>query len=59
MKCNVGKTDKIIRIILLIASLILGYFISAWFYILSIILILTVIFSYCPLYLIFNVNTCK
>ncbi len=59
MQCNVGKTDKIIRSILGIVFLILSFTYSMWFLILFFIMLLVVISSFCPLYKILGINTCK
>ena len=64
MKQNVGKTDKIIRTIVAIALICIAHFMvkeSPWNYVLyafGTILILTSIFSYCPVYQILGMNTC-
>ena len=60
-----GKTDKLIRIILALIAIglyyfkvvdgVLGYVILA----LSFVFILTSIISFCPLYTIFGLKTCK
>jgi hypothetical protein len=65
MKKNMGSTDKMIRIIIAIV-------ISALYYLgiipgtlgivllaLALIFVLTSLLSFCPLYLPFNINTCK
>jgi hypothetical protein len=65
MKKNMGSTDKMIRIIIAIV-------ISALYYLgiipgtlgivllaLALIFVLTSLISFCPLYLPFNINTCK
>ncbi|MFA5916956.1 MAG: DUF2892 domain-containing protein [Candidatus Gracilibacteria bacterium] len=62
MKKNVGTNDKLIRIFLSLIFIVLGYF---WTYgfvqivllILALVLIVTTIFSYCPLYGIIKINT--
>ena len=65
MKKNIGSTDKIIRIILaaLIAVLYLTHVISGTFAIVllvfGIILVATSLFSFCALYAIFGMSTCK
>ena len=59
MKCNVGVTDKMIRIILGAIILAAGIFYSSWWGILGAILILTGIFKFCALYSIFGISTCS
>jgi hypothetical protein len=63
MKQNIGKTDRIIRLILAIAftSLFLGKVIIGTFgiilVILSAVLLLTSLIKFCPLYLPFGIKT--
>jgi hypothetical protein len=65
MNKNVGSTDKIIRIILaaLIAVLYLTNVVTGTFAIVvlvfGIILVATALFSFCGIYAIFGINTCK
>jgi hypothetical protein len=65
MKKNVGSTDQIIRLILAILVGILYYtdtIIGTLGLVLvafSIILVLTSVFNFCPLYLPFGINTRK
>lgn len=64
MKANVGNTDKLIRIILAIVlgtlyltntvSGVLGFAVLGF----AIILIATSLFSFCPIYPLFGINTC-
>lgn len=58
MKCNVGKTDKIIRIVVGLALIAYGiidqcYLVAA----IGLIPLITGIVSFCPLYSIFGINT--
>ncbi|SEK31388.1 Protein of unknown function [Maribacter orientalis] len=65
MKKNMGSTDRFIRIFIAVALLTtfytdtvtgtLGYVLAA----LAGILILTTFISFCPLYTLFGINTCK
>jgi len=65
MNKNIGTTDKIIRIILaaIIAVLYLTHAITGTFAIVllicGIILVATSLFSFCGLYAIFGMSTCK
>ena len=65
MKKNMGSTDKIIRIIVAIAALAL-YFTGTLTGTLGIvaivvagIFVLTSLISFCPLYTLFRISTCK
>lgn len=59
MKCNVGKTDKAIRIIagLLIGAA--GYYYQSWWGLIGLVPFLTAILNWCPLYIPFGIKTCK
>ncbi|MFA6403167.1 MAG: DUF2892 domain-containing protein [Salinivirgaceae bacterium] len=59
MKANVGKIDKIIRVILGLAISIVGLLNSSWLGLIGIVPILTAIISWCPLYVPFKINTSK
>lgn len=59
MECNVGKKDKIIRLIAGAIILILGLVFKSWWGLLGLILVLTAIFGRCGLYLPFGINTTK
>jgi hypothetical protein len=50
LACNVGKTDKIIRVIIGVVILGLGYAFHSWLGIIGIVPILTAVFGRCGLY---------
>jgi hypothetical protein len=59
MKANVGSSDKIIRIILGIVIIAAGFYFKSWFGLIGIVPLLTAFVSFCPLYSVIGVNTCK
>lgn len=59
MKCNVGKTDKVIRIIIGLAIGAAGYYFKSWWGLVGIVPVFTALISWCPLYLPFGIKTCK
>ena len=59
MKCNVGKKDKIIRIIVALIAAYFGYTISPWFYLITAIGLVTAAISFCPVSKILGINTCE
>jgi len=59
MEQNIGKTDKIIRLVLAVVFLYLGMMYSAWWYIVTAILIVTVLTGFCLPYKLFGINTIK
>lgn len=64
MKRNMGNTDRIIRtvIAMIVVTLILsGTLTGVWAVVLGAfagIFLLTSLFSFCPLYILFGLNTC-
>tara|TARA_Y100000031_G_scaffold79401_1_gene87446 strand:- start:19745 stop:19930 length:186 start_codon:yes stop_codon:yes gene_type:complete len=59
MEKNVGKTDKIIRVILVLILAYLGYAYSYWWFVLAALLLITVFTGFCWPYTLFKINTCK
>ena len=59
MNKNVGKIDKIVRIILGIAIIGVGFLYGSWLGAIGIIPILTGLISWCPLYCPLKINTCS
>ncbi|WLR50790.1 DUF2892 domain-containing protein [Bacillus tianshenii] len=62
MPKNIGKTDKLIRIVLGLVLLSLFFIAdSAVKYVgfVGVILLLTSFINFCPLYTLFGLNTCK
>lgn len=65
MKANMGRTDKVIRVFIAVVvgvlywqgiiEGILAYILMAF----AIIFLLTSLISFCPLYTIFGLNTCR
>ncbi len=58
--CNVGKTDKIIRLVL--GAVIIGWGVmnNSWWGAIGLIPIVTAFTSHCPLYSMLGINTgCK
>jgi hypothetical protein len=65
MKVNMGKSDKAIRVIIAIVIAVLywqGIIEGTLAYILialAVIFVLTSLISFCPLYTLFGISTCK
>lgn len=59
MQCNVGKGDKVFRIIVGLAIIIAGWIYGSWWGAIGLIPLLTAIVGYCPAYSIFGTSTCK
>lgn len=59
MKKNVGKTDKVIRIIIGVLFIVAAYLWTWWLLIPAFISIVTAFTGFCALYSLFGINTCK
>jgi len=59
MKANVGKIDKIIRVILGLAIGVVGLLNHSWLGLIGIVPILTAVISWCPFYVPFKISTSK
>lgn len=65
MKKNLGNADKILRILLAVVAVVLyfgGYVSGVTAYVVlavGVILLLTVLVNFCPLYALFGIKTCK
>ncbi len=57
MKCNIGKTDRIIRIIAGVVILIIGLVTKSWWGLIGLIPLLTAVLKWCPLYIPLKINT--
>lgn len=58
MKCNVGRTDKVVRMVLALVVGALGIYFKSWWGLLGILPLVTGLISFCPVYTIFGLNTC-
>jgi len=59
MKQNIGKTDKIIRIIAGIVIIVLGLVFKSWWGIVGVLPLITAAIGWCPGYVPFGISTCK
>ena len=59
MKCNVGKSDRIFRMIAGLVIIFLGIFFKSWWGALGIIPVITSATGFCGLYVPFKINTNK
>lgn len=57
MKCNVGATDRLVRIIVGVIVLLLGFYFKTWWGLLGLIFIVTGLLRFCPLYVPFKIST--
>lgn len=59
MKRNIGKTDRIIRIVIGIVIAVTGVVFKSWWGLLAIIPLFTGIVGWCALYIPFGISTAK
>ncbi len=59
MKCNVGSTDRIIRIVIGLGIAIGGVIFESYWGLIGVALMATAVFSFCPLYPLLKINTMK
>lgn len=60
MKCNVGTGDRWFRILGgLLVIIVLGWFFKSWWALIGVVLVLTGIFRFCPLYVPLKIDTGK
>jgi hypothetical protein len=59
MKCNMGKTDRIIRTVLGAAVVIAGIYFQSWWGAIGLIPLGTAAIGWCPAYLPFGISTRK
>lgn len=58
MKSNVGKTDRIIRLLLGLLIIAAGIYFGTWLGAIGVILLITAAIGWCPLYAPFGFSTC-
>ena len=58
MKCNMGRTDRIIRVIVGLAVFGVGIYFQSWWGAIGVIPFGTAILGWCPVYLPFGLSTC-
>ena len=59
MKCNLGKIDRLFRVVLGIIIIAAGSYLKSWWGIIGIIPLLTALVGVCPAYMPLNFSTCK
>ena len=59
MKCNMGKTDRILRTILGIVIIALGIYFKSWWGVIGIVPLLTAFIGWCPMYVPFKISTMR
>lgn len=59
MEKNVGKLDRIVRVLVGLSIVWAGIYFKSLFGLIGIIPIITAVIGWCPLYIPFGINSCK
>lgn len=62
MNANVGRIDKTIRLVLALAFFSLFFILPGdqkWFGLVGLVPLITAFVNWCPLYMLFGINTCR
>ncbi len=59
MKTNVGKIDRIIRVIIGVVIILVGVYFQSWWGLIGVVAIVVAAIGWCPAYLPFGISTCK
>ncbi len=59
MHRNIGTTDKIIRVLVGLAILVLGIALKSWWGVIGVLPVLTAFVGICPAYLPLGISTCR
>ena len=59
MQCNVGKTDRTIRLLAGVAIIAAGLYYQSWWGVIGIVPLLTGAFRWCPPYQLLGISTDK
>lgn len=59
MQCNVGKSERIIRVLLGLVMLALGAVFDSWWGAVGIVPVLTAVIGWCPITALLGFSTCK
>ncbi len=57
MKANVGSADRLVRIILGVVIIVLGFIFNSWWGVVGIVPLLTGLLNFCPAYSLLGVST--
>lgn len=59
MKCNVGKIDRVVRVVAGLAIIGAGVYFQSWWGAIGIVPLGTAAAGWCPLYIPFGISSCK
>jgi len=58
MKNNMGEIDRLVRVALGMVVMGAGFYFQSWWGVVGIYVLATSLFTWCPPYALFGVNTC-
>jgi type IV secretory pathway TrbD component len=58
MKQNIGNTDRIIRFVIGIVIIALGFVYQSWWGLIGLVLLVTATIKFCPPYALLGISTC-
>ena len=59
MQCNIGKTDRMIRLVAGVVIIAAGFYYQSWWGVIGIMPLMTGTLRWCPPYSLFGINTDK
>ena len=59
MQCNVGTTDRGIRVILGLGIIATGVYFQSWLGAIGVVPLFTAVIGWCPAYIPFGLSSCK
>ncbi len=58
MKCNVGKTDRVVRVVAGLAVIGAGIYFGSWWGAIGLVFLFTAFAGWCPAYFLLGASTC-
>ncbi len=56
---NVGRVDRMLRIVAGVVIIVAGVVFKGWWGVIGLLLLLTALIRYCPAYVPFGISTCR
>lgn len=58
MKCNVGRTEQIVRVVIGTVIVLIGVYFRSWWGLIGLVPIITGAIRYCPISAVLGISTC-
>ncbi len=59
MKVNIGKSDRVIRLVLGVVIILSGIYLKSWWGIIGIVPVITALLNFCPVWSLLGISTKK